>query len=633
MKHFTFLLLSLLLTCAGTAKAAVLTIDGTTVVTTLDELSANSRSLYIISSEDGNRGALYAVAADMKVGKCGPSTHGGVYNSNKDIAVSATDANQQFALIACNGKYYMYSVGTHAMCTVSADNDNRQVALSTDVAESLTISKTGNYFDLIFGNKKISFSNGGSNYNAVRLNREGEDGWIDSGNKMQLAKVNGATLSDEDYNKAMTIILKNECRAMIAASSAGKVGYPREAACTTLSAAIDAVTTFTAADVTALQSAISTYKSSTDVNMPVSGKAYRIKAKYNSDATPFRYLVYDENDGDLIAFSTTEPTGYNSVFVCRQNEDGTFALVSNSGKFLVYFSDSQNNIGGEKKGFTANYTNGNRQAALTLEHLTTQNLAQPNNVAEQCFGSLSIKGKNASGGNYYLMAGDANFHSDASNLVGFSNNRSSFFYFEEAEYPNTPTLNTATGLEDEPQAIATFSAPFATVVPEGVTAYIVTAAEGETATVGQLAEAGEAIPAGTGVLLYGVAGKATMLPATTETVATVEEQNLLGASAGEAKDMTDAAGAYILGQQNGLTAFYVCTGGTLAANKAYLDLGTESPVKALALNFGQQATGIGAATAGTADTDAPVYDLSGRRVKHTAKGGIYIRNGKKFIVK
>ena len=33
------------------------------------------------------------------------------------------------------------------------------------------------------------------------------------------------------------------------------------------------------------------------------------------------------------------------------------------------------------------------------------------------------------------------------------------------------------------------------------------------------------------------------------------------------------------------------------------------------------------------DEQAPIYDLSGRRVQHTVKGGLYIRNGRKFIVR
>ena len=32
-----------------------------------------------------------------------------------------------------------------------------------------------------------------------------------------------------------------------------------------------------------------------------------------------------------------------------------------------------------------------------------------------------------------------------------------------------------------------------------------------------------------------------------------------------------------------------------------------------------------------ANENAPIYDLSGRRVAKTVKGGVYIQNGKKFV--
>ena len=44
-------------------------------------------------------------------------------------------------------------------------------------------------------------------------------------------------------------------------------------------------------------------------------------------------------------------------------------------------------------------------------------------------------------------------------------------------------------------------------------------------------------------------------------------------------------------------------------------------------------TGIGQAQQGGLDSQDPVFDLSGRRVAGTVKGGVYIQNGHKFIVK
>ena len=74
---------------------------------------------------------------------------------------------------------------------------------------------------------------------------------------------------------------------------------------------------------------------------------------------------------------------------------------------------------------------------------------------------------------------------------------------------------------------------------------------------------------------------------------------------------------------------------TIAANKAYL-LASEVPdaMGALAMNFGGEATGVGTViTENGIQSNAPVFDLSGRRVMQTVKGGLYIQNGKKFIVK
>jgi hypothetical protein len=67
------------------------------------------------------------------------------------------------------------------------------------------------------------------------------------------------------------------------------------------------------------------------------------------------------------------------------------------------------------------------------------------------------------------------------------------------------------------------------------------------------------------------------------------------------------------------------------AFKAYLPLPTGGNVNALRFNFGGETTAIDAVEVENAN--APIYDLSGRRVLSTVKGGIYIQNGKKFIVK
>lgn len=67
------------------------------------------------------------------------------------------------------------------------------------------------------------------------------------------------------------------------------------------------------------------------------------------------------------------------------------------------------------------------------------------------------------------------------------------------------------------------------------------------------------------------------------------------------------------------------------ANRGFF---TVSNGGALRLNFEDSVvSGIDAIDANQALHNAPIFDLSGRRVMNTVKGGLYIQNGRKFIVK
>ncbi|GEM_PF-5727208 len=65
------------------------------------------------------------------------------------------------------------------------------------------------------------------------------------------------------------------------------------------------------------------------------------------------------------------------------------------------------------------------------------------------------------------------------------------------------------------------------------------------------------------------------------------------------------------------------------ANRGYF---TNVVNEALRLNFSGVVSGIETIEA-NAQNNAPIFDLSGRRVIKTVKGGLYIQNGRKFIVK
>lgn len=71
---------------------------------------------------------------------------------------------------------------------------------------------------------------------------------------------------------------------------------------------------------------------------------------------------------------------------------------------------------------------------------------------------------------------------------------------------------------------------------------------------------------------------------------------------------------------------------TLKSTRAYFDYSGTGNVQGMRLSLeGEGVTGIDGITTGNAGTEAPLYDLSGRRVQNVTKGGIYIQNGKKII--
>ena len=71
----------------------------------------------------------------------------------------------------------------------------------------------------------------------------------------------------------------------------------------------------------------------------------------------------------------------------------------------------------------------------------------------------------------------------------------------------------------------------------------------------------------------------------------------------------------------------------IPANRAYIANTLTNDVSSVLVQFGTVEGMDSIVTETSEDANSPIYDLSGRRVMHTVKGGLYIRNGKKFLVK
>lgn len=138
-----------------------------------------------------------------------------------------------------------------------------------------------------------------------------------------------------------------------------------------------------------------------------------------------------------------------------------------------------------------------------------------------------------------------------------------------------------------------------------------------------------AVPANTGFVLVGTEYKATL---TIGEAAAIEGNALTGTNTGIAfAEATPKANYLVFGVNNGTVGFYTPGNVTaIPANKAYINASAITG-SAIALNFGNTVTGINAATINNGENNAPIYDLSGRRVWAPVKGGLYIQNGKKLV--
>lgn len=139
-----------------------------------------------------------------------------------------------------------------------------------------------------------------------------------------------------------------------------------------------------------------------------------------------------------------------------------------------------------------------------------------------------------------------------------------------------------------------------------------------------------AVPANTGFVLVGTADKATLTIGTADAISGTNA--LTGSNFNTALTDATRANYLVFGVNAGNVGFYAPSSSvtSIPANKAYINASALS-TEAIALNFGNTVTGINAATINNGENNAPIYDLSGRRVWAPVKGGLYIQNGKKLV--
>lgn len=163
-----------------------------------------------------------------------------------------------------------------------------------------------------------------------------------------------------------------------------------------------------------------------------------------------------------------------------------------------------------------------------------------------------------------------------------------------------------------------------------VKAYKVTHAEGDVAKTMQV----EDIAAEEGVILVGDTEEDNFLLLIPGTATSDFRDNILvGTTTRLTFEEEWKESILVLGNGINGIGFYNPSSTTLKENRAYLTAGavTGDATNGLRLEFGGEPTGI-TATETLNNANAPIYDLSGRRVANPVKG-IYVKGGKKIYVK
>lgn len=282
------------------------------------------------------------------------------------------------------------------------------------------------------------------------------------------------------------------------------------------------------------------------------------------------------------------------VYFKSTGEEGKYSLML-EGKYLGAIKRSENIVLGDET------NKGTYTVALSTENFITK-IQEVSTTNDADYHYLHVNGGNAVG----WEAGDGA--------------PASHWYI-------IPATDIEVAMKDvEGKKFASVYLPFDVNAVAGAEAYVGTFNDDKTALNMNKVEG---VPAGKGFVLVGSEDKATLSIGTTDAAVTSDLQGT-----NTVITLADATRAnyLVFGKNNNTVGFYAPSASvrSIPANKAYLETSALSTA-AIALNFNGITTGVNTVVLGENGVNAPVFDLSGRRVAAPVKGGVYIQNGKKFI--
>ncbi|WP_337486956.1 hypothetical protein [Prevotellamassilia timonensis] len=302
-----------------------------------------------------------------------------------------------------------------------------------------------------------------------------------------------------------------------------------------------------------------------------------------------------------------------------------FKIMNKSGKCLVKAAS----------GNGATYTDASATASDNLWKVYGGDIiGEPGNITDANKEELKAKAfvlrhSTVDEGDNYLNPGGIG--SGTSIGVYYKKSNGSCFLFLEPEF--TVNLNTNDNLV---ASFATLALPFDFKVVSSNTndAKLYSGAYNATTRTLDMTAVEGVVPANAGVVIKSDSkAENIVLTANAKAAATALTGNQLVGTTEEIafSELTDKLVFGVTTQNH--VGFYAAGGSAaLPANRAYLPTSVLGGNNAVAMNFGGNVTGVNAVV--KADkANAAIYDLTGRRVTRTVKGGLYIQNGSKFVAR
>ena len=559
-----------------------------------------------------------------------------------DVKVSGTDLRQQFVFIpfenyqitypAYNGMYFVYNLGEKKFISAQ-DGKAILTEYPLQAAEiEMCQEEFKNCFRINFNKTNllnvstedcsqeptsscVNTSNnehdGGNHFylRAVRIFDYESGGDVMNQIFLESNRLDDQTIIDEKGAEVAAILDKDG------------PGYPTDELRSILIQHYNNITLFKEATALfQLGQFLPTYKSTTSVKMPETGKAYRIKTHYMGNKG--RYLKAAEDGKLTIVNEGQEEADNTTVFVVKSMDtakdgEGTYAIVGENGQFLVGARTGT-------EGFVSSY-NGTNTGSLQLTTAANKG---------DYFGGFLLKTTEGTN-TYNLQLGTTTNNTemvityDAENpgsIINDPNGGSSIFYLEEVnDYPNVVKLREPAVADGK--AYSSIWLPFSVEIPEGVRAYKAHVDY----TTNQLVcgEVKNILPGGQGAILISEDAQEIVLAPATADVAPLEKNDLKGTNVTVARN-TDVT-TFVLNGGKGEIGFYPYTGTNIAKYKAYVEVDKAQAAQGLRFSFGTATDIENTLTEGEGEAKE-YYDLSGRRVAQPTKG-LYIVNGKKMYIK